>query len=176
MSQFEIQHDIGDFPRRLQQLPRAVRQEVLEGAGETGQTRALSLFERVTRTWRHKPSFRVRADVRPTFVKVAGGTDDPVFQYVDLGTRPHTIEPRGPGYPLRFASGYRAKTIPGTLSGRRGGSFGREVRAMRVRHPGTRARRFSEMIGKDTLETIRKALGKQFGQAVRRGYQRIRLR
>ena len=175
MSEFKVETNIGDLPRRLLRLPREVRQELLEDAAETAQKRALELFRRTVRTWRRKPTFRVDAQVRPTLVRIEGGTNDPIYGYVDLGTRPHIIEPKGEGYPLRFQSAYQAKTIPGVLASRPGGPSGRMVHAYRVRHPGNRPRRFSAMIAQKTIEAVRSGLAKRFGEAVRRGFQRIRL-
>jgi hypothetical protein len=118
MSEFRIDHNIGDFPQRLQRLSREVRQELLDSVSEDAEQHALSLYQRVVQAWRHRPNFRVRSTVRPSMVTIKGGTDDPVFNYVDRGTRAHIITPRGEGYPLRFREGYTAKTIPGYV-GRR---------------------------------------------------------
>jgi hypothetical protein len=175
MTQIDVQTNIGDFPRRLMRLPREVREEVLVDISEDTEEFILGQFARIVQYWRHKARFVVRAIVRPTMLRIQAGTDDDVFRYVDEGTRPHIIEPRGEGYPLRFREGYAAKTSPGVLGSRPGGPSGAYVHAWRVRHPGTRARRFSQMIGRAAIKTIRQSLGKRFGKAVQRGYQRVKL-
>ena len=72
MSEFKVETNIGDFPRRLMQLPREVRQQVLEEASEVAEKRALDLFRRIVRTWRRQPRFTVRSEVRPTLVRITG--------------------------------------------------------------------------------------------------------
>lgn len=72
-------------------------------------------------------------------------TSDKIFMFVDEGTRPHPI------YPVRarrlhFLSGYTAKTSPGSLRSQAGGPYGDDVFAHAVHHPGTEARRFTEIV------------------------------
>jgi hypothetical protein len=107
----------------------------------------LTDYRKTTSTWSHSVSFDALADVREDgSFDVMVGTDDTIYGYVDQGTRAHTIVPKGPGYPLRFQRGYRAKTVAGVIGSKGGGKFGAETRAWSVRHPGTKARRFTQMI------------------------------
>jgi len=94
-------------------------------------------------TWSSRPiDVGVFASRRRWDVKV---TSDKIFMFVDEGTRPHPI------YPVRakrlhFLSGYTAKTTPGSLRSQAGGPYGDDVFAFGVHHPGTEARRFTEII------------------------------
>lgn len=107
----------------------------------------LADYRKTTATWSHNVTFDTLADVRDDgSFEVMVGTDDAVYGYVDQGTRAHTIVPKGPGYPLRFQRGYRAKTVAGVIGSKSGGKFGSETRAWSVRHPGSKARRFTQMI------------------------------
>jgi hypothetical protein len=104
---------------------------------------AVQEFQQTTRSWRHKPDFRIAKDGDD---RVTVGTDDEVYGYVDQGTRPHVIRPRR-GRFLRFQAGARAKTTPGSLSSG-GGGGGTTTFRRGVNHPGTKARGFSELIAK----------------------------
>jgi hypothetical protein len=104
---------------------------------------AVQEFQQTTRSWRHKPTFRIAKDGDD---RVTVGTDDEVYGYVDQGTRPHVIRPRR-GRFLRFQAGARAKTTPGSLSSG-GGGGGVTTFRRGVNHPGTKARGFSELIAR----------------------------
>lgn len=100
-------------------------------------------FGVTTQTWKHKPRFTI---IRKTGERVIS-TGDKVYQYVDMGTRAHVIRSKG-RKPLAFKTGYRAKTSPGRIASTSGGASGPSVFARAVRHPGTKARKFSETIAK----------------------------
>jgi len=109
---------------------------------------------KVTATWAHKPQFveyKTEAEsgnLHSSRIRI--GTNDPIFRYVDAGTRPHTIAPRAPGGRLAFRWGgpgsYAAKTFPGFIASVGGGASGPIVFRRSVRHPGTKPRRFTETI------------------------------
>lgn len=122
--------------------PRKHKRAIETAQGFTA-TRAIQDYQSTTRTWKHKPSFRIahKGD------SVTVGTDDEIYGYVDKGTRPHTIRPRRAKV-LRFSSGYRAKTTPGSLGSGSGGATGGAVYRRFVQHPGTKARRFTELVQK----------------------------
>ena len=149
MSEVTVEHNIDNWQRALDLLPQDVRQRAMKQAAQTAGREMLRRFRRTTGSWRHKPHFEVLQESTPSSVTVMAGTDDPIYRFVDQGTRPHTIEPIGQGYPLRFQEGYRAKTMPGVLGSSQGGPTGATVRAMRVRHPGTKPRGFTQMIFKE---------------------------
>jgi len=172
-----IEHNLDDWARAVEALPKEVRTRIMKQVAQTAARDLLRRFRRTTHTWRRKPRFEAIQETTPTGVTVLAGTDSDVYKFVDQGTRPHIIEPKGPGYPLRFQSGYRAKTMPGYLGSGMGGPFGSYASAYRVRHPGTQARRFTEMIFKDVeprtfklfVKLIHNAMIKHVRWAARRG-------
>jgi len=168
MSEIIVEHNIDRWQRALELLPRDVRQRVMKQVSRTAGREALRRYRRTVISWSRKPHFEDVYETTPDSATVLVGTDDPIYGYVDRGTRPHIIEPIGEGYPLRFQSGYRAKTMPGFLGSGQGGPEGPTVRAMRVRHPGTKPRRFTEMIfsevGKLSWELLVKLVQQQINK------------
>jgi len=129
-------------------------------------------FEDVVSDWsdKNRPSFtrtvtvtreEIRAEVRPYKRRRASK----VFEYVDLGTPPHTIRPRRAGGRLAFMAGvYSPKTLPVAQAhvgtGRVEG--GHLVRPTEVNHPGTEARLFSETIHDRRTKQFRRAVENLF--------------
>ena len=102
-------------------------------------------FEKTTATWDHGVAFQERVNMNTGAAEV--WTDDEIYGYVNNGTRPHDIKPRNASV-LVFQGGYRAKTTPGTIQARGGGSSGPLVFSKGVHHPGTTARNFDDAIAK----------------------------
>ncbi len=73
------------------------------------------------------------------------GTDDEIYGYVNDGTRAHIIKARRAPR-LAFKTGFTPKTTPRQIGSRKGGVSGNLVRPKQVRHPGTKARKFSKTI------------------------------
>lgn len=105
----------------------------------------VSDYERVTHNWDHKP--RITQHVERSGgawigrVRVSGK----VFEAVERGVPGRYI------YPVRaqvlaFRRDYRAKTSPGSLTSRSGGSYGDMVFSRGHWWPGIRARHFTEKI------------------------------
>ena len=124
----------------------AVRQAVLEALEAEAQD-ILADYRQTTATWEHQVEFETIIDITSQEASVLVGTDDPIFRYVDEGTRPHMIFPRR-ARKLRFQTGYSAKTKPGKIGSWPGGKYGPVVFADRVSHPGTKAREFTKAIQK----------------------------
>jgi hypothetical protein len=107
-------------------------------------------FATTTATWQHQPRFEQRTRNEPTGSAVTVGTADPVYRFLDEGTRPHGIQPKKPGGVLRFQWGgpgsYQAKTTPGVFSSGQGGPSGPLVARRWVWHPGTRPRFWSVLL------------------------------
>lgn len=128
---------------------------VLEAEFEKYAPYLLSEFKKTTAHWKgEKPVFKavmtphkgrnIRLEIR--VLGPQKGRDK--WRWLNEGTKPHTIRPKGKGYPLRFQAGYQAGSKPGqtfTTSGRKSGEM---VAAMEVHHPGTAAREWSELIEK----------------------------
>jgi hypothetical protein len=121
-------------------------------------------FEQTTQTWKNEPKWERIVDIQPTHIAVLVGTDDPIFQYVDKGTRPHDIEGKktasNPSGRLAFmTTGFQAKTSPESLSSSYGVSAGPPlVRPQVVHHPGTKPRNFTKKIQKSWKEKLKKRI------------------
>jgi len=105
-------------------------------------------FESTTATWDHKPKFSVTTTISgDDSPAVLVGTDDEIYGYVSGGTSAHIIRPKR-ARALRFQKTYTAKTVPGVIGSKAGGPSGPAVYAQEVHHPGTKARRFDQIIQK----------------------------
>jgi len=116
-------------------------------------------FEKTTSTWRHRPAMVIQRGnwlglELPSHFNVHVGPDPAdensrIYQFVDLGTRPHTIRPKR-ARALAFIWGgpgsYQPKTRPLFLTSTSGGPTGGLVFARQVHHPGTQPRRFSQLL------------------------------
>lgn len=148
-------------PKRLFNVPAgqaAKEQALTELAHE-----AKALFEKTTRTWKHKPVFVLRINQNDRTVS----TRDKVFGYVDEGTPPHVIRAKKSAY-LSFRPGGRAKTKPGVIASYLGAEGQGWARKQEVHHPGTRARDFSKIIQKRVQARFRNRF-KQVLKAYRSG-------
>lgn len=111
---------------------------------------------RVTvQTWEHKPSFPIGS---PSDYRRIIATDDAVYAYVNDGTRPHRILPKGKM--LRFRTPFQSKTLPNQIMSRGGSVGSAEVFSRGVNHPGTKARQFDI--------TIKQKWDKQFRDIMQR--------
>lgn len=122
-------------------------------------------YESTTRTWKTDVNFEMREVGETTAV----GTTSEIYKYVDGGTRPHIIRPKG-NYPLRFnTSGFVAKTVPNRLNPRAGrAAQPPTAHALQVHHPGTKAREFTRLIRKRSQERFARNVDKAVREAVRR--------
>lgn len=114
-------------------------------------------FRATTATWEHKPAFEKIVDTVASPVQILVGTDDPIYAFVDMGTRPHAIFPRNAKV-LAFPSAYSAKTSPGVIGSSGGGSSGSTVFAAYVQHPGTAPRNFDETIARKWAPRFKAAM------------------
>lgn len=126
-------------PSHILKLP-AVQAELKVALATAGRRLKTSLL-RPTSTWNDRPTFDV--DVQPDRVRVTTRQDK--YIWTDLGTSPHIITARRASG-LRFRYPYSAKTRPGSLSAGKGGYGNKWARKRTVRHPGTKARGFSERV------------------------------
>lgn len=102
-------------------------------------------FEKTTRTWKHKPIFRIAAKSTASEASVNVSTTDKIYGYVDQGTRPHIIRPRRARF-LNFSSKFKPKTKVRKITSTSGMTGKRDVFAKVVHHPGTEAREFAQEI------------------------------
>lgn len=138
-------------------------QRAIELARDIVATAALQDFQGATRSWKHKPSFKITRDSESTSI----GTDSEIFGYVDQGTKPHIIRPKNKR--LRFGAGFSPKTTPGSLSSGAGSRSGPNVYARVVHHPGTQARNFSNLVGEHAQELMEKTTTQQLAKAAANG-------
>ncbi|MDA8114819.1 MAG: hypothetical protein M0Z43_08860 [Acidithiobacillus sp.] len=119
------------------------------------------LFDQTIEGWSDKPAFHESGHNWLSEVAVRVWTDNARYAYVNNGTPPHTITPRGRGM-LRFRPGYTAGTRPRVLSSKKPGRFGDYVSAWRVKHPGIEARNFdveiAEQIFPEFVDAVNEAI------------------
>lgn len=171
MSSIVLLKPIVESKRALPDLQAIINSEVRKEAN-----RVINEYHQTTRTWRTRPDFEILQDDRDGEAII--GTDNLIYKFLDEGTRPHTIKPKASGYPLRFKwagrGTYRAKTAVRFIGSRAGGnpSNAPTVRRMSVQHPGTKARRFTEVIQRRSQrrlpKNIRKAIKRQIGKPASR--------
>lgn len=138
----------------------------------------IAAHERIVADWRNQPEFRARKTVSAkgfTVFVYASGDNADIWGFVTGGTRPHTIRPRGPGYPLRFQWGgpgsYKPKTnVMGQYKGPGKVVGGKEVRFMSVRHPGNAPRNFEKIIA----QAYKPIFARDMENAFRRGIRRAK--
>lgn len=123
-------------------------------------------FEATTKTWNHKPSFTVDVSTKGQGPAVLVGTSDEIYTYVNEGTKPHAIFPRKAKV-LRFQGGYKAKTSPGNIGSSAGGASGPTLFRPFVQHPGTKARKFDEVIAKKWQPLFKKEMQAAMAEATR---------
>lgn len=142
-----------DLPR----IEKAIRDAVQESADD-----AQELYESCVATWKHKPAF----EQTKTKDGIIVGTEDQIFQYVDEGTRPHTIQVKN-GRVLRFRGGYSPKTTPGKIGSQGGGASGGFVYTSKpIQHPGTAPRDFTGKVEKQVQGTLPVIMAQKLGGAL----------
>lgn len=129
-------------------------------------------YKETVKTWERKPEFETIISLRGGKAEFLVGTSDLIYKYVDEGTKPHPIFPKKAKF-LRFQSGYQAKTTPGIIGSKAGGRSGSEVFSRGVMHPGSKPRKFSELINKkyksrfkDKMHDSMKRAAKKSGHAI----------
>ena len=168
MSEILVETNADEVAARFRKAASDIPDDVLEPVvSDKLANEALRLFRGTTRTWKHAVDFQADTDVGGGGVTVLVGTDDFIYGIVNDGSAPHTITARNAKV-LAFQSGYRAKTTPGSLQSRSGGASGPMVYAKTVRHPGTRARKFTEQIHEKISKKAPGELKRAIGRWVRK--------
>lgn len=129
-------------PTRLKE--DAMRLALLNGMRRVA-TKIKADYEKTVATWEEKPRFESAVSLAKGAATLLVDTNSEIYRYVNDGTRPHVIVPKR-ARALRFQGTYTAKTIPGTIEARSGGSSGSDVFARGVLHPGTKPRHFDKLI------------------------------
>jgi hypothetical protein len=122
--------------------------------------------------WDHKPEFKIGMSINPYLLSVqinVTGDNALIWQYVDKGTKPHSIYPKQPGGRLVFQTGYNPRTTPVAQAhvgdGRASGDW---VTAKAVQHPGSDAREFTETLRKFWKPEFYRQVKYAFARALRR--------
>lgn len=104
-------------------------------------------FESTVATWKHKPIFELKTSTAQNTpsLEISVLTDDPIFGWVDEGTKPHIIVPVK-AKRLFFSVGGSPKTQPNLIGSSSGSPGNAPVVALVVHHPGTKARNFTVKI------------------------------
>src|SRR5512139_189170 len=92
--------------RNARRLPQAIEAGFTEIAQES-----IGLYQKTTRTWKHKPKFYPKRTARGVTIN----TDDQIYQWVDKGTKPHIIRARNAPM-LVFRWPYKAATKPRVIA------------------------------------------------------------
>ena len=122
-----------------------------------------TLFRKTVFGWKNKPTFRQKLTRRANYMSEeiwADGINAQQYAWVNFGTKPHSITPRGSGYPLRFKWGgsgsYKASSRPRIIQSKRHYKTGPIVRLASVKHPGFEAREFDKTIAEHYDPIFRK--------------------
>ena len=156
-------------PARLKE--DAMRLALLNGMRRIGRLMKKD-FEKTVATWKNKPKFEILISLAGVGPTVVVDTNSVIYAYVTKGTDEHIILPRR-AKALRFAGTFTAKTVPGVIDSRAGGSSGPDVFSRGVVHPGTEARNFDKLIAKkwqgpfrDEMHRIMKEVREASGHAL----------
>ena len=149
-------------------LKAGAAQRIMRNALRTEARHIKKEFEKTTATWDHDVDFREHTHLKLSYsvMSVEVETDDEIYHFVSGGTKPHDIRPKKQGGTLAFQSGYKAKTSPRQIGSRSGGSFGATVFAKAVKHPGTKAREFPEVIRAIRIAPFYKSMGVAWRKAI----------
>ena len=123
-------------------------------------------FKRTTKTWSRKVKFAKIIALGKDKIEILVGSDDEIYRYVNEGTQAHVILPKRYTH-LRFKDTFTAKTQPGVVDARPGGSSGSDVYSRGVIHPGTQARNFDDAIATLWRSRMKRRLEKAMREAVR---------
>jgi hypothetical protein len=133
------------IPRSLAIDVKGLTKAIKDGIDATAEACRVD-FVATTNTWKHKPKFIVKPESPMSRIIY---TDDDVWNMLEVGTRPHIIKPKPTNRSgmLRFAwdgfGSYGAKTTPGSLSSKNARYPKKIVRRRFVKHPGTKARKWT---------------------------------
>jgi len=105
-------------------------------------------YRTTTKTWKTDVKFKITT---PKEFERLIATDSDIYNFVSGGTKPHIIEPKRAQF-LRFTWGgkgsYKPATRPEYIGSKKAKVTGKVNYRKRVKHPGTKARNFPEVIGK----------------------------
>lgn len=122
-----------------------------------------------TATWKRDVKFEHITEIKGEGITILVGTNDPIWDMLNKGTQPHVILPRNASV-LHFKGTYTAKTIPGVLTARPGGSSGKDIFSQGVIHPGTEARKWDQALEKKWRKKLPDRVEKAISRALNEAY------
>jgi len=142
--------------------PFAARfEKVLQEELATEQKAILRELRLGVSTWKRQPAFEVKTQGESTTI----GTDNPIYGYVNDGTKPHVIRPKKAKRLAFYAGGFVSKTVPNRLQARTGRVANTNpVFAQGVQHPGTQARDFTGQVQSRSEARLLRNLQRRFKQ------------
>lgn len=160
--------------------PEVFEQEIGDALEEEGGI-LKRMYEKTTRTWKTNVEFDIetsqqspgpRGGKSSKTARVEVTTDSDVFLWVDQGTAPHIIRPKRPGRRLRFrVGGFKPKTKVRTIGSGKGKAGRDWVSPDQVRHPGTKARKFTQEIEKRRRRPFFKKMNAAIQRANRKAFR-----
>ena len=170
-----------NYRQLFRRLPQVLEAELIAETEKMG--RQMERYKKqVVSSWRKKPRFVAVLDLannRIALTVEAQGENGQIWRWVDEGTGKaagnrsddYPIRPKAPGYPLRFQTGYNARTQPVAAydvgDGSRNGDW---VSTYEVRHPGIEPREFTIQSRKMLQSQFRKRIM----QAIQRGIRKAK--
>jgi hypothetical protein len=127
-------------PKKLQLDPKRLGLAV-EDALDEAAANVYAQFAQSHSTWKTRVTFTITRKPWQRAIQ----TDSKIYRFVNFGTRAHWIIARRKRA-LAFRTGGSPKTTPGVLASGSGSRGGTAVYRRRVRHPGTKARNFDQVI------------------------------
>lgn len=139
----------------------AIARAITSTLQETAQDAQKDL-QSTTATWQHQPTFAITPI--PDGLQVS--TDDAIWRMVNEGTKPHIITPKRTTV-LVFGPGSRPKTAVRVIGSTAGSKGGAPVVAHQVRHPGTEARQFSDVLQEKYDDELPRRIDAALGEALK---------
>lgn len=122
-------------------------------------------FQKTYATWKRKPIFTKKVTTTKSSIDGVVETADEIYTYVSAGTKPHIIEPKK-AKALAFNVGGTPKTTPKVIGSGAGSPGTGPVFAMKVHHPGTKARLFDKAIAKKMQKPFKLTMERALKRAV----------
>lgn len=154
---------------------KAFRASLLGGMTKT-KNDILKDFQKTTATWKHKVTFEAALSQSLGGASVHVITTDEIYNYVNNGTEPHPIfagqytglsNKKALSFRWGGKGSYKAKTKPRYIGSLPGGATGPRVARPYVQHPGTKARKFDEMIAKKWQPMFKRRMEQQMSKAAK---------
>lgn len=160
------------FTRSRRALVNApvVKKELAATMEESVKPHYIKEFEKRVSNWRGKPGFAARKVITTDYIALdvyPTGLYANRWIWTSRGTKRHEIAVRYAPL-LVFRLGYNAKTQPiDQYNVGNGKATGAQRTALRVMHPGTKARRFEESINKKEQNWYKKTIENAFRRGIR---------